>query len=88
MYVERALKQGDKAKLATSSAWGDFRKGNYASARKKLDGLGIVVALRRPLPGAAGSTRNGFRIFSAKGEDLSGKLQERDQGFYIRRNAE
>jgi hypothetical protein len=60
MYVERGLVQGDILKKSTASAWTDFRAGNYASARKKIDALGIVVAVRRaeaPRPLAFGSIR-------------------------------
>ncbi len=46
MYVERGLIEADKQKKSTASAWSDFRAGNYASAKTKLDAMGIVVSVR------------------------------------------
>lgn len=86
MHVEQQLRQGDKDKKATSSAWSDFRKGNYASAKTKLDNLGIVVATG-PLAAAA-QAEHPFRVFSVLGADLSGKRSpEQARGFYVLRAA-
>jgi hypothetical protein len=82
MYVEQALRQGDKDGKNTASAWTDFRKGNYASAKTKLDNLGIiVVSVFRPWHGVVESPR--FRYFSLTGRALAGRTL--DAGFYVRR---
>jgi hypothetical protein len=84
MYVERGLRQADKDKKNTTTIWSDFRKGNHASARTKLDGLGVVVGVR---PTARFNREAPYRIYSLRGQDVSGREGINPApGYYILRN--
>ncbi len=70
MGVETGLREADRRNLNVTSAWNDFRNGNFASAKAALEKLGVSTRINGARFNRLASTRNAFR---AMGYSLTGR---------------
>ncbi|HUI93996.1 MAG TPA: hypothetical protein VLX68_17280 [Chitinivibrionales bacterium] len=72
MSVEQGLVAATKSRLNVATAWADFRKGDYASAKAILDQLGVAVryAVSRAEQAAGFGVPREMTVYSLAGQKL------------------